>query len=108
MEADATLITFSMIGNFFTRPRILYVTYFFWNAVVGGRFLAPFLKKLAVFSNLKNSGGEGFIGAALAFQLGLEAVLGSWAGSIADALERRKHHPDIGGRSGGRLLLMRM
>ena len=104
MEADATLITFSMIGNFFTRPRILYVTYFFWNAVVGGRFLAPFLKKLAVFFNLKNSGG----GAALAFQLGLEAVLGSWAGSIADALERRKHHPDIGGRSGGRLLLMRM
>jgi MFS family permease len=72
--------------------------------VVGGRFLAPFLMKLKVFSSSNH--GEGWISAALAFQLGLEALLSGWCGSIADVVERRWWLET--GLRGGRLHLLRI
>jgi len=100
-----------MTGNFFHGPRILYVTFFFWNAVVGGRFIAPFLKKQIAFSSTTTNHGDGLIGTVLAFQLGLEALLGGWAGSVADSLERRRKHHDFNTWNcciGGRLLLIQL
>jgi MFS family permease len=112
-----------MTGRFFQRPRVLYVTFFFWNAVVGGRFIAPFLKEQGAFSTTSDTIGDGLIGTILAFQLGLEALLGGWAGSLADALERKQkvqqNHHRGGGCcccccyywcwcSGGRLLLIQL
>jgi len=64
------------------RPRLLYSAAFAWLAVTGGRFLAPFLKHEAHFSDT-------LVGSVLAAQYAVFSVLGSAGGSWADARERR-------------------
>lgn len=84
------------LQTYLHRPRSLHAAVFIYFVTTGGRFTAPFLENVANFSDTVN-------GLALAAQIGIDALLGPVAGTLADALESRRypHH-----RHRGRGLVM--
>ena len=78
------------------RPRSLHAAVFIYFVTTGGRFTAPFLENVANFSDTVN-------GLTLAAQVGIDALLGPAAGTLADAWESKQcpHH-----RHRGRGLVM--
>lgn len=67
------------------RPAAIYSSMFVWNAITGGRFIAPYLH---VAHHLKNSTS---IGTIIATQFFVASLLSGWGGQIADSMERA--HP---------------
>jgi predicted MFS family arabinose efflux permease len=65
----------------------LYFVVFSWLSITCGRFVAPFLEHEAGLTDT-------WIGLALALQVGLTSIFGTWGSSWADGLERR--HPQQG------------
>ena len=70
-------------SSYFHRPRSLHAAVFIYFVTTGGRFTAPFLENVANFSDTVN-------GLTLAAQVGIDALLGPVAGTLADAVEMRR------------------
>merc|ERR550539_831769 len=65
------------------RPAAIYGAVFVWNAVTGGRFIAPYLQ---IAHHLTYSS---LIGIIIASQFFITSLFSGWGGNIADSLERR-------------------
>mmetsp|Transcript_12433 Transcript_12433/g.19144 ORF Transcript_12433/g.19144 Transcript_12433/m.19144 type:complete len:461 (+) Transcript_12433:129-1511(+) len=63
-------------------PRVLYSAFFSWLSVSCGRFIAPFLKHEAGFS-------DEYIGYAVALQIGISSTLGMFGSSWSDYIESK-------------------
>ena len=64
------------------RPAAIYSATFVWNAITGGRFIAPYLH---IAHHLKDSKS---IGTIIATQFFVSSLLSGWGGQIADSMER--------------------
>ena len=84
------------LQTYLHRPRSLHAAVFIYFVTTGGRFTAPFLENVANFTDTVN-------GLTLAAQVGIDALLGPVAGTLADALES-KRYPHL--RHRGRGLVM--
>ena len=71
------------LQTYLHRPRCLHAAVFIYFVTTGGRFTAPFLEDVANFSDTVN-------GLTLAAQVGIDALLGPAAGTLADVLESKR------------------
>lgn len=67
------------------RPAILYCAIFTWNAITGGRFIAPYLAENAHLSNSQ-------IGLSFSIPFAAIALTSGMAGHLADEWERKTPH----------------
>ncbi|KAL7465385.1 hypothetical protein ACHAXS_005709 [Conticribra weissflogii] len=81
-EGDGTVPSSVKQINAF-RPRLIFCPLFAWNAITGGKFIAPLLEQMS--PNYK----ESVIGITLSLQYALVACLAGWGGSLADTEEKQ-------------------
>lgn len=65
------------------RPRLIFCPLFAWNAITGGKFIAPMLE------HLSPNFTEGMIGLTLSIQYAIVALLAGWGGRLADMEEKQ-------------------
>lgn len=70
------------------RPAAIYCALFIWNAITGGRFLAPYLQ---IEHHISESS---LVGIIIAVQFLISSLLSGWGGRIADKMESK--YPLVG------------
>ena len=65
------------------RPRLIYCPLFAWNAITGGKFIAPLLEQISPKFT------DSVIGMTLSIQYAIVACLAGWGGRLADMEEKQ-------------------